>query len=76
MAGVSPGLRTKVFLVAASILLTMTVGTSRVYLGVHWPSDVLAGWAAGSSWALMCWFVERRLKKTGVVEKESAPLPG
>lgn len=41
--------------------LGIAVGLSRVYLGVHWPSDVLAGWAAGSAWALLCWLVADRL---------------
>jgi undecaprenyl-diphosphatase len=75
VASALPGLRTKIFLVTASILLTLTVGTSRIYLGVHWPSDVLAGWTAGSAWALLCWLVERKLKSTGAVERENQVSP-
>jgi len=37
-----------------AIALTLAVGMSRVYLGVHWPSDVLAGWIVGATWALLC----------------------
>lgn len=44
----------RVFLVGASIALIMGIGFSRVFLGVHWPTDVLAGWAVGSGWALVC----------------------
>lgn len=43
------------FLFAATIALVTVIGISRLYLGVHWPSDVLAGWSAGSLWALGWW---------------------
>lgn len=44
------------FLFAAAVLLTGAIGASRVYLGVHWPSDVLAGWCFGTLWALGWWY--------------------
>jgi undecaprenyl-diphosphatase len=44
-----------------SSLLKYLVGLSRVHLGVHWPSDVLAGWAAGAVWALACWLIASHL---------------
>lgn len=43
------------FLLAATLLLVAAIGVSRVYLGVHWPSDVLAGWSFGTLWALAWW---------------------
>lgn len=47
--------RLKVFYIALAIFITLTVGITRLYLGVHYPTDVLAGWCLGTSWALLCW---------------------
>lgn len=51
---------TRIFTVAVGILLTLMIGASRVYLGVHYPTDVLGGWCAGATWALGCWIIARR----------------
>ena len=51
---------TRIFLMAAGIFLTLIIGLSRLYLGVHYPTDVLGGWCAGAVWAAGCWLLARR----------------
>lgn len=54
----------RLFIICTALFLTFIIGLSRIYLGVHYPSDVLAGWALGVFWALLIWvvssFFERR----------------
>ena len=47
--------RLQSYILGAAVFLTLLIGASRVYLGVHWPTDVLAGWCLGAAWALLCW---------------------
>jgi undecaprenyl-diphosphatase len=67
---VQPALHLKIYIKAAAAFITLLVGVSRVYVGVHWPTDVLAGWSIGISWALACWGVMLLLQRHGDVEGE------
>lgn len=49
----------RAWILCGAVLIPLLVGVSRVYLGVHWPSDVLAGWTAGATWVLVCRVVAR-----------------
>jgi undecaprenyl-diphosphatase len=58
----------RIHFIVTAILLTLLVGVSRIYLGVHYPTDVLAGWCIGIAWAMICWTIMSRFQRRGVVE--------
>ncbi|WP_062222139.1 phosphatase PAP2 family protein [Aureimonas sp. D3] len=58
----------RAYLIGVAVVLTLLIGASRVYLGVHYPTDVLAGWCAGATWAFLCLLMARWLQHRGQVE--------
>jgi membrane-associated phospholipid phosphatase len=64
---------TRRFVLVAAALLVTAIGSSRVYLGVHWPSDVLAGWSFGTLWALGWWLAGARARAALVRDPDLSP---
>lgn len=60
----------KIYVLTVAVALTFLIGISRIYLGVHWPTDVLAGWCVGSAWAMLCWRIALALQRSGNVESD------
>lgn len=73
-----PQKRFKAYVLAVAMVLTVLVGLTRVYLGAHWATDVLAGWSVGAAWAMILWLVayaaqRRQAVHAGGIHDESPP---
>jgi undecaprenyl-diphosphatase len=62
--------RFKFYILAWALGIALLVGWSRMFLGVHWPTDVLGGWCVGSAWALICGTAAYWLQRRGLIEPE------
>jgi undecaprenyl-diphosphatase len=60
--------RLRAYFLGIALTLCLLVGVSRVYMGVHYPTDVLAGWVAGLVWGLVCWLLTYELQRRGIIE--------
>ena len=70
IASLEPKRDVKIMVFGLAVTLMLAIGFSRVYLGVHWPSDVLAGWCLGAAWALAAWSTLRRFQP----KAETSPI--
>ncbi|WP_051330280.1 phosphatase PAP2 family protein [Niveispirillum irakense] len=56
-----PGLNVRRYIMTVAMMVPLIIGCTRVVLGVHWPTDILAGWCLGALWVLFCWAVAARI---------------
>lgn len=68
---------TKVYCLAVAALVSALVGVSRVWLGVHYPTDVIGGWMIGFVWASICWLATQRVEEqVGIDAERDRPPAG
>jgi len=70
LARIFASMRVRVYVICVAVTVSLLVGVSRMFLGVHYPSDVLAGWIVGFAWSISCWIGARILQRRGALEGE------
>ena len=65
LARSQPSSTISLYFMSLAAFLTMIIGVSRIYLGVHYPTDVLGGWCIGTAWAMGCWAIMARFQSVG-----------
>jgi undecaprenyl-diphosphatase len=68
LARIMPSLKIRFYLLSVGVLLMFLIGFSRIYLGLHYATDVLAGWSAGLAWASLIWFIAWYLQRKGKMD--------
>lgn len=63
IARIQKNKKIRIYILSAALFLTFIIGVSRVYLGVHYPTDVIGGWTIGLAWASFCWFIAWYLQR-------------
>lgn len=65
--------RLKAYVLGVAFTLAFVVGLTRVYLGVHWLSDVIAGWSLGAAWAMACWLCTYAIERWQAAKRVATP---
>lgn len=70
IARVLDGPKLKLYCIGVGVGTMLLIGFSRIYLGVHYATDVIAGWCIGITWSLLAWALLTKLQRSGMVEQE------
>ncbi len=75
IARIQKNKKIRIYILSAALFLTFIIGLSRVYLGVHYPTDVIGGWTVGLAWASFCWFVAWYLQRRNKLKTANNEKP-